>query len=416
MAAKQVVCALLWVLALVASKIEHGGAVSDFVKTDGTRFVVNGEPFYANGFNAYWLMLKASKTSEMDKVSTVFRQASSYGMTVVRTWAFNDGGYRPLQSSPGVYDEDIFKGLDFVISEAKKYGIRLILSLVDNFKSLGGKRQYVEWAIQQGENLTSYDEFYTNFRVKTFYKNHVKTILLRNNTKTGVVYKDDPTIMAWELINEGRCKSDLSGRTMQAWIEEMAPYVKAIDGEHLLEVGLEGFYGGLDHDQEAIQHDSFASSRNVGTDFISNNQVHAIDFATIHLYPAWIPHADDKTQLKFVTDWIHSHSKVADEVLRKPLLVTEFGKISRFAGCNGVDKVTFYRTAYNVLYKLVRARSACAGGLFWQLLLPGMDNLSDGYEIILSECSYIANIISQHSRLISSIINTSLRRLTVTDQ
>lgn len=93
--------------------------------------------------------------------------------------------------------------------------------------------------------------------------------------------------MAWELINEGRCKSDLSGRTMQAWIEEMAPFVKAIDGEHLLEVGLEGFYGGLDHDQEAIQHDSFASSRNVGTDFISNNQVHAIDFATIHLYPSW---------------------------------------------------------------------------------------------------------------------------------
>lgn len=80
-----------------------------------------------------------------------------------------------------MYVYTCMQGLDFVISEAKKYGIRLILSLVDNFKSLGGKRQYVEWAIQQGENLTSYDEFYTNFRVKTFYKNHVKVIIIITN-------------------------------------------------------------------------------------------------------------------------------------------------------------------------------------------------------------------------------------------
>ena len=129
-----------------------------------------------------------------------------------------------------------------------------------------------------------------------------------------------------------------------------------------------------------------------------------------------IRHADDAIQLNFVRDWICSHSKAADEVLRKPLLVTELGKTSRFAGCNGVDKVAFYRTAYSVMYKLVRARSACAGGLFWQLLLPGMDNLSDGYEIILSECSSIANIISQHSRLISSLTSPSLPKLTSTDK
>lgn len=116
-----------------------------------------------------------------------------------------------------------------------------------------------------------------------------------------------------------------------------------------------------------------------------------------------IPHADDATQLSFLRDWIHSHSNAADEILRKPLLVTEFGKTSRFAGCNGVDKVAFYRTAYAVIYKLIRARSACAGGLFWQLLLPGMENLSDGYEIILSDCPSIANIISRHSRLISNL-------------
>jgi len=40
-------------------------------------------------------------------------------------------------------------------------------------------------------------------------------VLTRRNNFTGVVYKDDPTIMAWELMNEIRCPSDHSGNTVQ---------------------------------------------------------------------------------------------------------------------------------------------------------------------------------------------------------
>lgn len=60
----------------------------------------------------------------------------------------------------------------------------------------------------------------------------------------------------------------------------MASYLKSIDTNHLLEAGLEGFYGQSDaHKQQNNPHFQ------VGTDFILNNQIPHIDFATVHSYP-----------------------------------------------------------------------------------------------------------------------------------
>lgn len=68
----------------------------------------------------------------------------------------------------------VLQGLDFVISEAKKYGIKLVLSLVNNYADFGGKKQYVEWARGQGQSVTSDDDFFTNSVVKGYYKNNIK--------------------------------------------------------------------------------------------------------------------------------------------------------------------------------------------------------------------------------------------------
>ena len=81
------------------------------VQKKGNQFVVNDKPFYVNGFNTYWLMVFAVDQSTRGKVSEVFQQAASVGLTVCRTWAFNDGQWRALQKSPSVYDEEVFKVL-----------------------------------------------------------------------------------------------------------------------------------------------------------------------------------------------------------------------------------------------------------------------------------------------------------------
>lgn len=67
---------------------------------------------------------------------------------------------------------------------------------------------------------------------------------------------------------------------LQNWIAEMAAYVKSIDKNHLLEVGLEGFYG-----ESMPEQKQYNPGYPVGTDFISNNRIPQVDFATIHLYP-----------------------------------------------------------------------------------------------------------------------------------
>ncbi|XP_010926118.1 mannan endo-1,4-beta-mannosidase 1 [Elaeis guineensis] len=366
-------------------------AQGGFIRTSGLHFVLNGSPFFANGFNAYWLTCVASDPSQRYKISNAFMEASSRGLSVARTWAFNDGGSTALQYSPGSYNEQMFKGLDFVVSEAGKYNIRLILSLVNNYDSFGGKKQYVQWARNQGQNIASDDEFFTNPVVKGFYKNHVQTVLTRVNTITGVAYKNDPTIFAWELMNEPRCQSDPSGSTIQAWITEMAAFLKSIDSSHLLEAGLEGFYGTSSAEKQ------FNPGFQVGTDFISNNQIPGIDFATIHSYPdQWLSDTNDQAQLAFLNKWLDSHIQDARNVLRKPLLLTEFGKSWKDPGYSSSQRDALFNTVYSKIYWSARTGGATAGGLFWQLLTEGMDSYRDGYEVILNEAPSTSNMITAY--------------------
>ncbi|KAG9443131.1 hypothetical protein H6P81_018985 [Aristolochia fimbriata] len=314
-----------------------------FVRTRGTEFILDGSPFLFNGFNSYWMMHVAADPAERPKVSTVFRDAAAAGLTVCRTWAFGDGGYNALQISPGVYDERVFQALDFVVSEANKYGIRLILSFVNNFGDFGGRPQYVKWAQNAGVQVNGDDDFYTNPVVKDYYKNHIKSVVTRFNTITRTMYKDDPTIMAWELINEPRCQADYSGNTVDGWVKEMASYVKSLDSKHLLE----------------IERKQFNPGYQVGTDYIKSNQLQEIDFTTIHAYPdIWLSGQSDEAQIEFMQRWMMSHSTDSRTVVNKPLVFTEFGKSKKDPGFSINGRDTYLGAVYRNIYNAARVTGA----------------------------------------------------------
>ncbi|KAH0751255.1 hypothetical protein KY290_030487 [Solanum tuberosum] len=392
-------CLLLLAIVTEARNIENTKNV-DYVRTRGAHFVLNGSPFLFNGFNSYWLMHVAAEPTERYKISEVFKEASAASLSVCRTWAFSDGGDAALQISPGVYDERVLQGLDFVISEARKYGIRLILSFVNNYKDFGGRSQYAQWAKNAGiQNINSEDDFYTHPVLKDYYKNHVKKIVTRVNTMTRIAYRDDSTIMAWELMNEPRCNADYSGKTVNGWVQEMASFVKSLDKKHLLEIGMEGFYGDSMPEKKQVN-----PGFQVGTDFISSHLVKEIDFATIHAYTdQWLSGQSDDAQATFMQRWMTSHWQDSRTILKKPLVLAEFGKSSKDPGYNQNARDTFMSLVYRNVYNFAKAGGTMGGSLVWQLVAQGMDNYDDGYSIILEQNPSTAGLISGQSHAMTTL-------------
>lgn len=50
------------------------------------------------------------------------------------------------QTEPGNYNEVALKGLDYVLNEARQFGMRVIIALTDNWKYLNGAGQYIDWS------------------------------------------------------------------------------------------------------------------------------------------------------------------------------------------------------------------------------------------------------------------------------
>lgn len=111
--------------------------------------------------------------------------------------------------------------------------------------------------------------------------------------------------------------------------------------------------------------------------------------------------SNEQAQTTFLNNWVQAHIQDANSVLRKPLLITEFGKSSRDSGYSTSQRDALLGNVYNAIYASASSGGSCAGGLFWQLLVQGMDNMSDGYEVIFAQSPSTASIIAQQSQKLS---------------
>ncbi len=121
---------------------------------------------------------------------------------------------------PGQFNEDAFRALDRVVQQANRLQVRLIIPLVDNWVWWGGRGEYAAF---RGKEK---DDFWTDPQLIADFKETIRFVVNRTNVYTGVPYKQDKAILAWETGNELECPP--------AWTHEIAAYIKHLDPNHLV--------------------------------------------------------------------------------------------------------------------------------------------------------------------------------------
>jgi len=325
--------------------IVQGGGTSvpqGFVYAEDGEFKVDGETFAYASSNAYTLMLESEPG-----VQVYLKTFAEGSMPVARAWAFLDIGTEDGElgvegNNPGTYFQfwddaagapayndgpDGLGKLDYLVWAARENGVRLMLPLVNNWTAFGGADQYVRWA--DGDH---HDDFFTDETIREWYKDWVEHLLTRVNPLTGIAYKDDPTIMLWEIGNEMRCSdsgpypsSDECGSDMiLAWAQEMAAHVKSIDPHHLVGFGGEGFL--------CTEPDSADTLFNCdeSADPVVLLEDPNIDAHGIHVYPNhWLPTTPTDDWEEWGAWWIEQHGQIAEDA-GKPYYIGEYGWIDQY--------------------------------------------------------------------------------------
>src|SRR5262249_45959602 len=205
------------------------------------------------GTNAYYLAFVSNAA-----VDDTLRLAAANGFQVIRVFAVidigNQDGSNSVDTAPeGVYFQywngsapayndgpNGLQHLDYAIYRAGQLGLKLIIPFTGNWYWGGGMDQYVRWRGGQ-----YHDQFYTDPVIKQWYKNWVAHVINRVNVYTGIAYRNDPAIFAWQLANEPECpgngsyptSSDCGATMLTNWAAEMGAWVKSLDPNHLLGVG-----------------------------------------------------------------------------------------------------------------------------------------------------------------------------------
>jgi len=115
-------------------------------------------------------------------------------------------------------------------------------------------------------------------------------------------------------------------------------------------------------------------------------------------YGSRVSSSDEAVQDAFVDKWVQDHIQDSKDILNKPILITEFGKSSKYSGYNVEKRNSYFEKLFNFVYDSASNGRACAGGLFWQFMAQGLDNFRDGYEVIFEENPSTALVISQQSK------------------
>ncbi len=309
-------------------------AQGNFVTTKDGHFERNGKPYYFVGTNFWYGAILGSEGQGGDRQRLIreLDNLKAAGMDNLRILVGSDGerGEKTkveptLQIAPGVYNDTILAGLDYLLMEMGKRGMVAVLYLNNSWEWSGGYSFYLQHAgagIAPRPNEAGYPAYMdfvaryaANKKAHQLFYDYVRFIVGRTNRYTGKKYTDDPAIMSWQIGNEPRAFSQEAKEPFAQWLAETSSLIRSLDANHLISIGSEGSWG---CENDMSLYEKICADKNV-------------DYMNIHLWPynwSWARarhlRADLQRACANTKDYIDSHLAVSAK-LRKPLVMEEFG-------------------------------------------------------------------------------------------
>jgi mannan endo-1,4-beta-mannosidase len=209
-----------------------------FVTRAGTKLRLSGQPFRFTGLNIYnansvdncWYTLGAVNEEVGHALHRSLERIGS-GNEVIRAWFFQS-----LATTDGVRDWSAF---DNTLEVARRHGIKVVATLGNQWWHCEGWGDEAEGYKTESWYGSGYRTLAGTPGMPATYRRWVREVVSR--------YKDDPTILAWQLMNEAEAKTAYEGScsstataTLKAFATDMAGLVKYIDPNHLLSLGTIG--------------------------------------------------------------------------------------------------------------------------------------------------------------------------------
>ena len=354
-------------------------ASGELIKVEGKKLRLNDQPYIFMGTNM-WYAANLAAEGFQDRLIRELDQLEKLGIKNLRILGASEGSgsfriNKSFQPELGVYDESLLKGLDFVLSEMGKRGMHAVIYLNNFWEWSGGMAQYVSWIKGQPFPKPILDErdrpafmehsarFYSIPSAMQAFRDYISMLIKRTNSITGIPYRDDPTIMSWQLANEprpGRPEDVQSNKTSYLnWIKETANFIKELDSDHLVSTGSEGLVGsGL---SEEI--------------FLSAHEIAEIDYLTFHLWAynwGWFDPKDEENTFPVAItnakDYIEEHYELAN-TLNKPLTLEEFGFLRDLKSYDPESSTKwrdkYYSQILSIVYDNALKNGPISGTNFW---------------------------------------------------
>jgi len=408
-------------VALVGCKKQE---MSPYVTVSNGKFMLEGKEYRYVGTNFWYGAILGSegRGGNRERLAQELDDMQAVGIDNVRVLIGGDGREGipshispKLQLEPGVYNDTILDGLDYMMAELEKRNMRAVLYFNNAWEWSGGYGAYLDWVGFSGDvyssngqgtpdaegrlkkhfdqtPVPSYDgwweymqyvgNFVLNDSAKTLANNHVRNMVTRVNRYTGKPYTESKALMSWEIANEPRCfvNDSLHKAKFVEWIDEQSSLIKSLDPNHLVTTGSEGLNG-------CEQDIKF---------FTDIHTLKNIDYACIHIWPnnwGWLGKFDqnydaDKTIAEGAPDpivdmveiacektkeYIEQHRRALDEAFSSlpegrvgsPIVLEEFGyPRDRFLFAPG--SATQGRDAYyRYVFDIIRTSGTIAGCNFW---------------------------------------------------